>query len=169
MELWDLYNDKREPLKETIVRGENMKAGYFHIVVSIWTVNSKREILVTLRDPNKDKYPDLWENTAGSVIAGETSIEAAIRELREETGIAAGEEELTLIDTIKEESAFVDMYMIKKDIPLNDLTLQEGETVDAKWITLEELDNIINEGIVAAPVARRLNIIRENFLEYLNR
>lgn len=167
MELWDLCNEKREALNRTHVRGEKMTVGEYHTVVAIWTVNSKNEILVTLRDPKKDCYANMWENTAGSALAGETSRQGAVRELHDETGIKINEDELNLLGTLKEESAFVDTYIIRKDVAIEDLTMQQGETVDAKLVTLEELDKMIKRGEIAAPVGRRLAELREAFESFL--
>ena len=85
-ELWDLYDIKRNPLGLTHVRGTRMRRGTYHIAVGIWTVNDRNEILITLRSPEKHDWPDLWENTAGSLLAGETSRQGAVRELFEEPG-----------------------------------------------------------------------------------
>ncbi|MDA3732948.1 NUDIX domain-containing protein [Niameybacter massiliensis] len=167
MEKWDLYNEQRQPLNRTHNRPEPMVRGEYHIVVSIWTVNSKHEVLTTLRHPEKDKYPNFWENTAGSVLAGETSRQGARRELLEETGIKVEEEELHFLRTIKEESAFVDLYIIRKDIGIDELVMQEGETVDAKWVSLEELDEMIEKELIASPVAKRLQPIREDVERFI--
>lgn len=167
MEKWDLYNEQRQPLNRTHNRPEPMVEGEYHVVVSIWTVNSKHEILTTLRHPDKDKYPNFWENTAGSVLAGETSRQGARRELLEETGIKVDEEELQFLRTIKEKSAFVDLYIVRKDIGLDELVMQEGETVDAKWVSLEKLDEMIESGLIAGPVAKRLQPIREDVERFI--
>ena len=55
---------------------------------------------MTLRDKAKPVYPNCWENTGGAVLAGETSLEGALRELREETGLAAQPEALRLLDIL---------------------------------------------------------------------
>src|SRR5690554_4967672 len=144
MEKWDLYDKNRKPLNRTHARGTEMVIGENHIVVDIWTVNSDKEILLTLRHPDKQIYPNFWENTGGSVVTGETSRLGATRELFEETGINAKEDELVLLGTKKEETAFVDTYIVRKDISISDLTMQEGETVDAKWVTIDKLDEMID-------------------------
>lgn len=167
MEKWDLYNEQRQPLNRTHNRPESMVLGEYHVVVSIWTVNSKNEVLTTLRHTEKDKYPNFWENTAGSVLAGETSRQGARRELLEETGIKVEEEELYFLRTIKEESAFVDLYIVRKDIGRDELVMQEGETVDAKWVSLEVLDEMIESGLIAGPVAKRLLPIREDVERFI--
>lgn len=167
MEKWDLLDEQRQLLYKTHRRRDKMEIGNYHVVVSIWTVNSKNEILLTLRDPKKDKYPNFWENTAGSVLAGEASIEGALRELSEETGIIVSEAELSFLGTKKEKTAFIDGYIVRKDYEISELTMQEGETVDAQWVTLEKLDEMIGLGVVAIPVADRLAYFRNDFCDFL--
>jgi 8-oxo-dGTP pyrophosphatase MutT (NUDIX family) len=167
MEYWDLYTKERQQLGQRHPRGVELPPGTFHLVVSIWTVNTNREILLTLRAPEKDLFPGFWENTAGSVVAGENSKQGALRELFEETGIAIAPEELFFLGTQEKRNAFVDMFMVRKDIERHNLTLQEGETVDAKWVTLAELDEMIGRGELAFPVERRLSQIRSQFEDFL--
>lgn len=163
VEQWDLYDENRRPIGRTMARGELMRPGEYHIQVSIWTVNSDKELLVTRRDPRKGVYAGKWENTGGGVLAGETSPQGAVRELREETGIAAAEEELILLGTDRTESAFVDVYLLKRDVPIGSIVLQEGETVDAKWVTLETLDGMVRDFTLALPIGIRLQHVREAF------
>ena len=166
-EFWDLYDKNRQPLNIKHERGRYLEKGTYHVAVGIWTVNSKNEVLLTLRSPEKRDWPNMWENTAGSVLSGETSLEGAVRELSEETGIRVLPEELTLIATERTRNAFGDCYMVRKDVPLSELTLQKGETCDAKWVTLNELDKMIEMDIVAPPVATRLNRIRDKFEAFI--
>ncbi|MBQ4065019.1 MAG: NUDIX domain-containing protein [Clostridia bacterium] len=166
-EIWDLYDADRRPLKELHIRGDRLRRGTYHIAVGIWTVNDKNEILLTLRSHEKREWPDLWENTAGSVLAGETSLQAAVRELREETGIHATEEEFYLLGTERSRNTIGDCYIIRKNVPLRDIVFQKGETCAARWVTLEGLDDMIARGIVAPPVAGRFARIRSKFEDYL--
>jgi Isopentenyldiphosphate isomerase len=167
MEKWDLYDERRKLLKKIHIRGDKFNEGEFHIVVETWTINSKNEILLTLRDPSKEDYPNYWENTAGSVLAGEASKQGAKRELIEETGININEEELLLLNTYKGSEAFVDQYMIRKDIKINELVLQKGETVDAKWVSLSEFDKMIEKGEIALSVVERLIPMRKAFEKFI--
>jgi 8-oxo-dGTP pyrophosphatase MutT (NUDIX family) len=166
MEIWDLFNEDRQPTMQTHRRGDPMKHGDYHIVVAVWTVNRNNEILMTLRHPDKD-YPNMWENTAGSILTGETSRQGAIRELFEETGIQASEDDLTYLGTRKEETAFVDTYIHRKDIMLTELTLQDGETVDAQWVTIDRLDELIGQDAIPMPVVHRLQLLRSQFEAFL--
>ena len=97
MELWDLYDKDRRPLGRTHQRGLPVPPGAYHLAVIVVILNPKGEVLLTRRAPEKDACPGWWENTGGSVLAGETSLEAITRELREETGLAARPEEFTLL------------------------------------------------------------------------
>ena len=91
MELWDLYDKDRTPLHRTHPRGTPLPEGAYHVAVIVVVVNSKGQVLLTRRAPEKDACPGWWENTGGSVLAGETSLQAIQRELREETGAVAGD------------------------------------------------------------------------------
>ena len=163
MELWDLFDNERQPLNKTHRRGDKMRIGEFHTVAEIWTVNSNNDVLLTLRDPRKESYPNKWECTGGSVLSGESSRQGAVRELREETGIKATEDELILLDTCMEKSSFVDIYLLRRDIPINTLTMQEGETVAAKWIPFADLKKAVSENSIALPICRRLEFVRDRF------
>ena len=171
MELWDLYDKNRKPLNKVHQRGLPMADDEFHIVVSIITVNSKKQILVTHRDPNKEMYPNLWEVTAGSVISGEESRTAALRELFEETGIKINDNELIALKTLKGDTkgrrSFVDVYLVRKDVEIKNLTMQKGETTEAKWVTFSEFEKMAQAGVIAKSAVKRFNTIKPLLLKKL--
>lgn len=168
METWDLFDSNRQPLFRTHQRGQKKTPGEYHTVVEVWSVNSMKNIFVTLRDSSKEMYPDKWENTGGSALSGETSEQAAVRELMEETGIIAAQEELTLLGTCREDNEFYDIYILHRDIPIDHLTMQAGETTDAKWVTLDQLDAMVIDQTLALPVGRRLSFVRKEFQKYFD-
>jgi dihydroneopterin triphosphate diphosphatase len=51
-------------------------------------VRSTAEYLILQRASEEELYPDLWQIVTGEVNEDETAVEAALRELREETGCA---------------------------------------------------------------------------------
>lgn len=166
-ELWDLYDEKRNPLHMTHIRGTRMKRGTYHVAVGIWTVNDNQEILITLRAHEKADWPDMWENTAGSLLAGETSRQGAVRELFEETGIRVTEDELFFLGTERGRTTIGDCYIVRKNIDIKDIVFQKGETVNAKWVTLSQLDSMMENGLIAPPVSHRLSRIRGRFEDFL--
>ncbi len=48
-ELWDLYTEDREKSGETLVRGQEIPEGRYHLVADAWIVNSKGEYLISRR------------------------------------------------------------------------------------------------------------------------
>ena len=85
-------------------------------------------------------YPLYWEATAGgSVLQGETAMEGALRELREETGINVGTlEEMERFVKDETHSAYF-VFVCVTDCDKESIILQEGETCDYKWVDKEEL------------------------------
>jgi mutator protein MutT len=152
-EYFDLYTADRVPLGKKISRGEPIPHGEYHIVVQVMTVNSGGEILLTQRVPEKTSGGK-WECSGGCAVSGETSAEAAARELREETGISVTADELELDWTFVTESMLRDFYVVTKDVPLEELHLQAEEVSAAKWVSLERLIEMARNGQTTRTVAR---------------
>ena len=148
MELWDLYDKDRKPLNRTHVRGEAFAEGEYYVSCEIWVRNSKGEFLITKRHPDK-KAGNLWEFAGGGTLAGETTKQSAVRELKEETGIQSQESELQLFATYQHKNYFLDLFLLNKDVDISDIVLQPEETIDAKWASEETiLQMIANEEFV---------------------
>ena len=171
MELWDLLDQNRTPLGITHPRGRQypMPPHTYHTVVSVFTVDRQNRLLLTRRAPTKGMYPDYWEFTGGSGVAGEDSLTSAARELSEETGIRIPREELTLLGTIREPSAFMDCYLCRLDGDAEEvaITLQEGETVDCKWVTFCEFESMIHHNQIPPPCAMRYGFVKAKLVDIL--
>ena len=151
MELWDVYDENRRPLHKKHKRGIPMKSGEYHLTAFVWIFNSKGEVLLTKRSPKKMAYPNMWALTGGAVLAGETSLRAVQRELFEETGIRAHTGEFLLVDTYRRKNCLCDLYFLKKDVALSDLTMQPGETCDAKWVNRAGFEAMMAAKEIADP------------------
>lgn len=128
-ELWDVYDENRNLTGRLQRRGDALESGDYHLVVYIWVMDHKGNFLVTKRSPNKG-FPLLWETTGGSALAGDDSLTAALREVKEETGLTLHPESGRCILTEKGESFFGDYWLFQQDFDLADVVLQEGETCD---------------------------------------
>lgn len=150
MELLDVINEKGKVLF-TKDRKSIYLDGNLHRTVHIWIINSKKELLVQKRGANKDTYPNLWAiSTAGHVKAGDNSIETALRELKEEVGVKAREEELEFLFQIRRKeiqgenkiNTLDDVYLIERDLDIEKTKLQFSELTDIKYVYYEYLEQI---------------------------
>ncbi|MCL2203962.1 MAG: NUDIX domain-containing protein [Defluviitaleaceae bacterium] len=151
-EYWDLLDEDRQPLGITHRRGQPKPPGTYSTVVHSWLVNTKGDILCTRRAMTKLGAPGMWEIPSGSVEAGEHSRQAAVRELREETGIALPPEAAEggiLFYSQREDTAFWDNWLFRYDFDLADVVLQEGETMDAQALTIEKIMEMTAQGSFA--------------------
>ena len=145
MEKWDLYNAKREKSGITVCRGEIIPKGLYHLSVSAWIVNQQGQYLLSQRHPKK-QYPLYWECTGGSVLSGETSLQGAIREVKEELGIllTPGSEKLIYQSRRENVQDFYDVWLFHKDIKIEEMRLQETEVVDVQWVNIIFICNRLN-------------------------
>ncbi len=124
--------------------------GDWHRAAHLWIIDSRGRLLLQRRASIKESWPDLWDiSVAGHVSAGETPIDAVIREAREEIGIEIGAQELTHIGTLKYsavlrddyiENEFHDVYVAFRDVDANALTLDPQEVAEVRFVYEEELD-----------------------------
>ena len=147
MELWDVLTPEGKPTGRTMVRGgTSLKSGEYHLVVHIWPINDYGSILIQKRTKTKRLMPGIWAATGGAAIAGETSLEAAARELEEELGIKAPEGALKLVKRIKRRNSFIDMWVLNINIKVPELKLQKSEVAEAKWVSKTALMGMIDNG-----------------------
>lgn len=156
MELLDIYDENGNKTGRVHTRGEPMGPGEYHMGAIIVVVNHKKELLCTLRSREKSFYPGMWENTGGGLLAGEDSLTAAARELKEETGICAEPEELVYLYKVKvtePDGAGVinTVYGLRRDMDAKAVVLQPGETADARWFPYEEWEALGRAGKILTP------------------
>lgn len=141
-ELWDIYDINKKKIGKTAERDVyQFKEGEYHIVVTGIIINSKKEILISKRAKHK-KFGLMWECGGGSILAGETSLEGIIRELKEELGIEFSKKEAIFLKEIRRDKIppdFKDIWLFKKDIDEREIIFPDGEAIDAKWVTIDEL------------------------------
>lgn len=160
VEYLDAYLIDGSKTEETLIRGQQIKEGLFYLASEVLVLLNRREVLFVKRHPNKSGFPNYFEATAtGAARKGETSQQAAYRELLEETGIACS----NLIYNhrwINESSQIIfDSYIA----PINSaqrplVELQASEAVDYEWVTLENIPVFAQNNMV---FDRQIEMIQE--------
>ena len=148
MEYIDLYDEDMRPLGKRVPRSQLRKQGDFFFIVHIWIQNSEGAYLIQTRSKEDDFSPYLWATTMGIVSHGETTSEAAIKEVREELGLSLKEGELRLVSRYKTRSSyanhFTDVFLVKKDVKIEDLRLEPSEVEQVKFVQKDQLYAMIN-------------------------
>lgn len=146
MEILDIYDDNDKLTGKTVVRysrklekGEHVKAS--HIIIR----NKKGEYLIQKRSSAKRTRPSTWDITCGAVSSGETSRVGAMREVSEEVGLNANENNFVFIGQVMSDTGvFQDIFFLEKDFDLNDCTMQKEEVDELKLIDKTEMLKFID-------------------------
>ena len=138
-EIWDLFDRGGNRTGETFVRGfgnfRNIPEGRYHLVVDLLVIHIDGTFLLTKRSETKDVYPGYWEASAGgSAVSGEEPLQAAERELYEETGLRADSLELVGVSFRENSHGLYYSYLAKVSGDKDRIVLQDSETTDYKWV-----------------------------------
>lgn len=152
-EIWDVYDENRNLTGRFVERGRpKWKQGNYHLVVHVWKRNAKGEWLIDKRTPRKtDNLGGLWETTGGSAVAGNSSLDAALREVKEELGLILSSESGSLFHSYVYKSlngymGFIDVWVFDCDCSLEDIILQENETCDVMWANSDKIKEMLANG-----------------------
>ena len=138
-ELWDAYDKNFNKMENmTLIRCESIPNGVYHLVSEIIVKHTDGSYLLMQRDFGKH-HGGKWELTAGgSALKGENELEAAVRELKEETGLRGEMKEIGRAVRHDHHSFYV-VYLCEADFKKDSIVLQEGETIGYKWVDKETL------------------------------
>ena len=154
MELNDIYDQDRRLTGRVHQRGTPWKKGDYGLIVCVWVYDGEGRLLLTRRAPEKTAA-GTWENSGGAAQAGETSRQAVARELWEETGIRAGEEEFEFLESGRDEHTFFDFYCLRRRVSLEQIVLLPGETDDVRWATFSDVHSMIREKKICDVIAQQ--------------
>lgn len=148
MEYWDLYNKNREKINKIVKRGDKLGDEEYHLVTNVWIRNSKNEFLITKRVGNKS-HPYMWECTGGSALSGENSLNAAMREVKEELGIDLNKNNGKLIGTklryYPNCPDILDVWIFYADILIENVVCQEEEVCGVMWASVGKIKQLYND------------------------
>ena len=155
-ELWDVYTIDRKRTGKTCIRGEKsaLSDDEFHLWVMVWIKNpATGKYLISQRAAYKRTDPLKWETVAGHSILGETSLDAALREVYEEVGIELKAEDAKVLATKitatfdgQRHNWIRDSFYFETtaEPDLNKATT--NEVIQTKWLTFDEIKEMYERG-----------------------
>ncbi len=174
MELLDVLDDNGLKTGITKDKDEIYKTGEWFRSVHIWIVNDNNELLLQKRSPYKTTFPNLWAvSVSGHVMAGETSIQAVIREVKEELDIDINSNQCKYLFTIRRQNIFNncinrvydDVYIVRLNIDVANTNIQQSELNEIKYFNLYNLKDMLEN---YDPRFVPLDLEKEELFKYLD-
>jgi isopentenyldiphosphate isomerase len=150
MEPIDILTPDGAPTGEVLDKAEAHRIGAWHRAVHLWLIAPAGKVLLQRRAETKENWPGRWDvSVAGHVGAGETAVEAAVREAREELGLQLAPSELVHVGTVREQcvlnrGAYIDneiheVFLARRDIDPAALILDPDEVEEVKLVAPADL------------------------------
>jgi isopentenyl-diphosphate Delta-isomerase len=168
-ELLFTVDENNNPI-EPIERHEAHKRGVWHRTTDIAVVNSKRQILCHKRSMLKDTGPGLWDACFGGHIGpGIDSLQGAIQELKEESGLSVNTKDLKFLGINQlarnNNKEFRYFYIYEWDGSAKDVDYETDEISEVKWISIQTWQSEIKDTRKWSPspyLAQLLNYVNSS-------
>ena len=181
-ELLDIVGENGCPTGETVDRDYAHLHGVWHRTAHLWIARKNKgsiEILLQKRSQNKDSYPGCYDiSSAGHIPAGVDYTESAIRELKEELGIDAEENDLIYCGDRRiisddcfhgkpyHDRQFSRVFLLWLDLPESAFTVQKEEVESVCWMDFEQCCKGVEQNSFRnCIVMEELQILRNKFDE----
>ncbi len=162
-ELFDVYTADGMRTGRTAVKGTDCTGDDYCLGVHMYLYDSQGRFLLQRRAETRPVMPGVWETHMGHAAVGETGLDAARRELREELGADVPPDSFVPVSRFvwKEFHSLLDIFFVKADLDAAELTLQETEVAEVKWVSKEEMAEFV------AAMEYRPAEYRETVLRYM--
>lgn len=136
------FNSDCQPTGLYYFAGEPIPEGGYPIVVMIAIENSKGEFLMQKRSKFTSS-PLTWTVTGGHPTFDENNKQAVVREVKEELGLDISKDKIESFWLGFDGRVCREMFYCKKDVDINNLTLQVEEVDSAAWFTKDKILKMI--------------------------
>lgn len=161
MEIIALYGEEGHSLNKGKRIDQVHEDGDWHTAVHVWIYNPRtKKILIQKRSSQMSNYPNYWDiSAAGHVSFGLTELETALQETKEELGLDLLSSDFTYLTTIKTgknigqekfNNEFNPVYLVVKDIVVEDIKKQKEEVDSVKFVSIPEFQKMINNTLVVS-------------------
>ncbi|MCI0398255.1 MAG: NUDIX domain-containing protein [Chloroflexi bacterium] len=147
MEWWDVVDENGARTGRTVVRGQALEAGDFHLAVHVWIRTERGDYLIQKRAAGVGEAPGVRATTVGHVQAGEDSLSGALRETREEVGLELQAAQLSKIYRCTTGQLIQDVYLVA--LHRDELGSLTGgpEVSELRWASKGEIRRMIGAGL----------------------
>lgn len=146
VDILDAHGDK---IGQVMLKSEAHKKSLWHSGAHVWIYNSRGEVLLQLRAPDKIIRPNVWDvSAAGHIASGDTPEATAVREAKEELDLDIDPKKFKFIGIKKVDEAmdgwnhrvFNWTYLLKADLDIKKLQLEADEVSDIRWLPVDEFE-----------------------------
>lgn len=151
----DILDEDGNKTGRVLMKSETHTKGLWHGSIHLWIYNSKGQVLLQLRHPDRIIRPNVWDiSVAGHISAGMEPKETVIIEAKEELSLKINSKELVFVGNIQTQDpmpagwvhrTYNWVYLLPRDIDLGTLKLEEEETSDVRWIDIGQLDRELDD------------------------
>jgi len=150
----DIVDRDGNSMQKIALKSEAHKNGWYHNTIHLWLYTSDGNILLQQRSHKKTIYPLLWDvSVAGHIDAGETFIDALLRETKEEIGLQLNAEDVKQVDTRRHESEYANgiikdyefhqVFIAELEASLHELSPQQDEVEALKLVSFSEFEDLL--------------------------
>lgn len=146
MELIDIYDNLGQKSGKSEEKDEAHRKAHIHKGVCVWIINSKDEILLQTRNSHV-MFPNRMDiSFSGHIHAGETALDTAIREGKEELGITLETDKLQYLFSCREygeldgyyENEIDDVFLYRTDLLLEEYSFYDNEVKEVSYVPIEK-------------------------------
>ena len=148
MELLDVYDSLGNKTGRVVERGNKDESfsDDEHIAVAIiYIENEKGEFLIQKTSKEKGGH---YASTGGHINHGEDAYSTIVREVKEELGVDVSNDNIISLGHICVDFPVRFMFYLKKNIKLNDITLQKDEVESISYMSADEIRDIQDKGLM---------------------
>ena len=142
-----MYDEDRRPTGETVERFGGFPDGGLHMVVHVCVFDRRGRMLIQRRQETKAAWPGRWDLSAGgcALAGGDQPSSRQPRNARG-TGLRPRPRRRASALTVNFSRGFDDLYLIERDVDVQNLRLQAEEVMDVRWAAREEVLQMIDAG-----------------------